>query len=115
MQASTFTIERGQEVLMEEGMKDHFLVIHWRPPIGEGVSQEGGAPSSPKCRKVDNIRTTITTKRQRYAKSGTHLARRQMDTLWDKATLAKSSLSDKSTFKYNQLNPHKVATIACKR
>ena len=31
------------------------------------------------------------------AKSRTHLARRLMDALWDEATLAKSSLSERST------------------
>ena len=49
------------------------------------------------------------------AKSRTHLARRLMDALWDEATLAKSSLSERSTYQYDQLNPQRIAIIACKK
>ena len=50
----------------------------------------------------------------RVSKNGKHLARLLMDSFWDRATLAASSASERST-KYTPLDSHKVATIACKR
>ena len=52
---------------------------------------------------------------QRDAKNGTQLARKLMDSFWDKATLAKSSVSSRSKFQYEQLDPKIIATIECKR
>ena len=54
-------------------------------------------------------------KAMKTAKGGTHLARMIMDCIWDKGTLAMSSVAEKSKHKYQQLDPHSVETIACKR
>ena len=48
---------------------------------------------------------------RREAKSGTQLARRLMDAFWDEDTLAKSSLSSKSRFQYQQLDPKVINSI----
>ena len=50
----------------------------------------------------------------RVSKGGKHLARCLMDSFWDRATLAASSVSERST-KYTPLDTKKVATITCKR
>lgn len=50
----------------------------------------------------------------RDAKTGTQLARKLMDAFWDKATLARSSVSARSKFQYEQLDPKVVSAIECK-
>ena len=47
----------------------------------------------------------------RDAKTGTQLARKLMDAFWDKATLSKSTLSARSKFQYQQLDPKIVVAI----
>ena len=51
---------------------------------------------------------------RKEAKSGTQLARKLMDAFWDKPTLARSSVSARSKFQYQQLDPVIVAAIECK-
>ena len=48
---------------------------------------------------------------RREAKNGTQLARKLMDAFWDRETLARSSLSSKSKFQYQQLDPNVINTI----
>jgi hypothetical protein len=48
---------------------------------------------------------------RREAKNGTQLARKLMDAFWDRDTLARSSLSSKSKFQYQQLDPNVINTI----
>lgn len=56
---------------------------------------------------------------RREAKNGTQLARKLMDAFWDRDTLARSSLSSKSKFQYQQLDPKVINAIegvfACTR
>ena len=47
----------------------------------------------------------------RDAKTGTQLARKLMDAFWDKDTLAKSTLTPRSKFQYQQLDPKVVKSI----
>lgn len=48
---------------------------------------------------------------RREAKNGTQLARKLMDAFWDRETLARSSLSSKSKFQYQQLDPNVINAI----
>lgn len=48
---------------------------------------------------------------RREAKNGTQLARKLMDAFWDRETLARSSLSSKSKYQYQQLDPNVISTI----
>jgi len=48
---------------------------------------------------------------RREAKNGTQLARKLMDAFWDRDTLARSSLSSKSKFQYQQLDPKVINAI----
>ncbi len=50
----------------------------------------------------------------REAKNGTQLARKLMDAFWDKSTLARSSVSPRSKYQYQQLDPKITAAIECK-
>ncbi len=45
------------------------------------------------------------------ARSGTQLARKLMDVFWDKDTLAKSTLTPRSKFQYQQLDPKTIKAI----
>lgn len=45
------------------------------------------------------------------AKSGTQLARKLMDAFWDKDTLARSTLTPRSKFQYQQLDPKVIKAI----
>ncbi|XP_064384821.1 uncharacterized protein LOC135333725 [Halichondria panicea] len=45
------------------------------------------------------------------ARSGTQLARKLMDVFWDKDTLAKSTLTPRSKFQYQQLDPKIIKAI----
>lgn len=47
----------------------------------------------------------------RDAKTGTQLARKLMDAFWDKDTLAKSTLTPRSKFQYQQLDPTVIESI----
>lgn len=47
----------------------------------------------------------------RDAKTGTQLARKLMDAFWDKDTLAKSTLTPRSKFQYQQLDPTVIKSI----
>lgn len=47
----------------------------------------------------------------RDAKTGTQLARKLMDAFWDKDTLARSTLTPRSKFQYQQLNPMVIKSI----
>ncbi len=47
----------------------------------------------------------------RDAKNGTQLARKLMDAFWDKTTLARSSVSPRSKYQYQQLDPKVTAAI----
>lgn len=47
----------------------------------------------------------------RDAKTGTQLARKLMDSFWDKDTLAKSTLTPRSKFQYQQLDPKVIKSI----
>lgn len=48
---------------------------------------------------------------RREAKTGTQLARKLMDCFWDKDTLAKSTLTPRSKFQYQQLDPKIIKAI----
>jgi hypothetical protein len=48
---------------------------------------------------------------RREAKTGTQLARKLMDCFWDKETLAKSTLTPRSKFQYQQLDPKIIKAI----
>ena len=48
---------------------------------------------------------------RREAKNGTQLARKLMDAFWDRETLARSSLSSKSKYQYQQLDPNVISAI----
>ena len=48
---------------------------------------------------------------KREAKTGTQLARKLMDVFWDKDTLARSTLTPKSKFAYQQLDPKTIKAI----
>ena len=48
---------------------------------------------------------------RREAKNGTQLARKLMDAFWDRETLARSSLSSKSKYQYQQLDPNVINAI----
>lgn len=48
---------------------------------------------------------------KREAKTGTQLARKLMDVFWDKDTLARSTLTPKSKFQYQQLDPKTIKAI----
>lgn len=48
---------------------------------------------------------------RREAKTGTQLARKLMDCFWDKETLAKSTLTPRSKFQYQQLDPKVIKAI----
>ena len=45
------------------------------------------------------------------AKNGTQLARKLMDAFWDRETLARSSLSSKRKYQYQQLDPNVISAI----
>ena len=47
----------------------------------------------------------------RDAKTGTQLARKLMDAFWDKDTLARSTLTPRSKFQYQQLDPKVIKSI----
>lgn len=47
----------------------------------------------------------------RDAKTGTQLARKLMDAFWDKDTLARSTLTPRSKFQYQQLDPTVIKSI----
>ncbi len=47
----------------------------------------------------------------RDAKTGTQLARKLMDAFWDKDTLARSTLTPRSKFQYQQLDPKVIKAI----
>lgn len=47
----------------------------------------------------------------RDAKTGTQLARKLMDAFWDKSTLARSTLSARSKFQYQQLDRKIITAI----
>ena len=47
----------------------------------------------------------------RDAKTGTQLARKLMDAFWDKDTLARSTLTPRSKFQYQQLDPNVIKSI----
>jgi len=47
----------------------------------------------------------------RDAKTGTQLARKLMDAFWDKDTLDKSTLTPRSKFQYQQLDPKVIKSI----
>ena len=47
----------------------------------------------------------------REAKNGTQLARKLMEAFWDRETLARSSLSSKSKYQYQQLDPNVISAI----
>ena len=48
---------------------------------------------------------------RREAKNGTQLARKLMDAFWYRETLARSSLSSKSKYQYQQLDPLVIHAI----
>ena len=48
---------------------------------------------------------------KRDSKSGTQLARKLMDSFWDKDTLARSTLTPRSKFQYQQLDPKVIKAI----
>ena len=48
---------------------------------------------------------------RREAKNGTQLARKLMDAFWDRETMAHSSLSSKSKYQYQQLDPNAISAI----
>ena len=48
---------------------------------------------------------------RRAAKNETQLARKLMDAFWDRETLARSSLSSKSKYQYQQLDPNVISAI----
>ena len=48
---------------------------------------------------------------RRESKNGTQLARKLMDAFWDRETLARSSLSSKSKYQYQQLDPNVISAI----
>lgn len=48
---------------------------------------------------------------RREAKTGTQLARKLMDCFWDKDTLAKSTLTPRSKYQYQQLDPKVIKAI----
>jgi hypothetical protein len=52
---------------------------------------------------------------RREAKNGTQLARKLMDAFWDRETMAHSSLSSKSKYQYQQLDPNAISAIEGKK
>ena len=57
------------------------------------------------------ILTQSLMEARKDARSGTQLARKLMDIFWDKDTLAKSTLTPRSKFQYQQLDPKIIKAI----
>lgn len=74
--------------------------------VGESVELVRGSGVYISSQKLDES--------LREAKNGTQLARKLMDAFWDKGTLARSSVSPRSKYQYQQLDPKITAAIESK-
>lgn len=73
------------------------------PQPGEAIELVSGSGVYILAYRLDEAR--------REAKTGTQLARKLMDCFWDKDTLAKSTLTPRSKFQYQQLDPKVIKAI----
>ena len=77
----------------------------FQPDVNGAVELASGSGVYIPCSKLEEA--------LREAKSGTQLARKLMDVFWDKLTLARSSVSSRSKFQYQQLEPKIISAIEC--
>lgn len=83
--------------------------------IGHVLQSTSGKPSMEYVELIAGSDVYISSHKleeaTRDAKTGTQLARKLMDAFWDKDTLARSTLTPRSKFQYQQLDPKVIKTI----